>query len=104
MSGEAQCLGLQHAYGGAPVAQFCQLSDAVIESGQLDKESVEFLLDWKPPSSVSLDNYGLRLPHAESLAYSGPDVPIFGVGLGIQRKRRSIGSLMTLSVPGYFRR
>jgi hypothetical protein len=39
-------------------------------------------LDWRPPSGVSLNNYGLRLPHAESLAYSVPEVPIFGICLG----------------------
>jgi len=82
MSGKAQCLGLQYAYGGAPVAQTCQLGDAVIESGQLAKEPVKFLLDWRPPGSVSLNNYGLRLPHAESLAYSVTEVRIFGVCLG----------------------
>ena len=82
MSGEAQCLGLQYAYGGAPVAQTRQLGDAIIESGQLAKEPVKFLLDWKPPSSVSLNNYGLRLPHAEFLAYSVPEVRIFGIRLG----------------------
>jgi hypothetical protein len=40
------------------------------------------LLDWRPPSSVSLNNYGLRLPHAESVAYSVPEVRIFGICLG----------------------
>ena len=79
MSGKAQCLGLQYAYGGAPVAQFCQLGDAVIESGQLGKEPVKLLLDWRPPSSVSLNHNGLRLLHAESLAYSVPEVPLFYV-------------------------
>jgi hypothetical protein len=82
MSGEAQCLGLQYAYSGASVAQTCQLGDAVIESGQLGKEPVQLLLDWRPPSSVSLNHNGLRLLHAVSLAYSVPEVRIFGVCLG----------------------
>jgi hypothetical protein len=64
------------------MAQTCQLGDAVIESGQLGKEPVKFLLDWRPPSGVSLNHYGLRLPHAESLAHSVPEVPIFGLCLG----------------------
>ena len=80
------------------MAQTCQFGDAVIESGQLAKEPVKLLLDWRPPSSVSLNNYGLRLPHAEIFSMFRAE------SSNIQRKRRSIGPLMTLSVPGYFRR
>src|SRR5438552_1548225 len=61
------------------MAQTYQLGDAVIESGQLAKEPVKLLLDWRPPSSVSLNQNGLRLLHAEPLAYSVPEVRIFGV-------------------------
>jgi hypothetical protein len=64
------------------VAQTYQFGDAVIESGQLAKEPVKFLLDWRPPSSVSLNHNGFRLLHAESLAYSVPEVRIFGICLG----------------------
>ena len=59
-----------------------QLGDAVIESGQLGKEPVKFLLDWRPPGGGQSQPLWPSTSHAETLAHSVPEAPIFGVCLG----------------------